>query len=276
LIAFYENRKDDFYAAFSPSPKRNRLQCAAHLHHHIELVLLLEGDSVAYAGTERYPLTGGDAFIAFPNQIHRFETTGPEKYYIFIVSPDLAPELAATFMSTTPRSPRIAGAADDPELLEIAARLLACKNEEHAYSDVIRRGYLQVMFAKLLQKSEIVESAHHDSHSLKTIIAYCTQNYQNELSLSVLEQELHINKYYISHLFADKLNISFSDYINSLRVSYACHHLRHSNHSITEIVELVGFGTPRTFNRAFLKHIGCTPSEYRQGKRPKNGDPARK
>ena len=79
-----------------------------------------------------------------------------------------------------------------------------------------------------------------------------------------MERELHISKYYISHLFSHKLNMRFNDYINSLRISDACRYLRHDTRSITEISELVGFSTLRTFNRAFIKQIGVTPSQYRK------------
>ena len=40
--------------------------------------------------------------------------------------------------------------------------------------------------------------------------------------------------------------------------------LRHTDDSITEISEQVGFGTLRTFNRAFSKQIGMSPSLYRR------------
>ena len=85
------------------------------------------------------------------------------------------------------------------------------------------------------------------------MVEYCVRHFDKDLSLSVLERELHISKYYISHLFSDKLHISFNDYVNSLRISYACKHLRRSNSSITQIASLVGFASLRTFNRAFQK-----------------------
>ena len=111
-----------------------------------------------------------------------------------------------------------------------------------------------------------------DGTSLRAIISYCTEYFAENLSLSTLESELHLNKYYISHLFSTKLGLRFNDYVNSLRISYACDALRHNTASVTEIAAQVGFGTPRTFNRAFLKQMGCTPSEYRRGKRP-SGEP---
>ena len=59
-----------------------------------------------------------------------------------------------------------------------------------------------------------------------------------------------------------------SDNINSLRVSEACRYLLNSSLSITEIGSLVGFNTPRTFNRAFIKQLGLSPSEYRKQRMP--------
>ena len=111
---------------------------------------------------------------------------------------------------------------------------------------------------------ELTKTVPDDSHALKAIVNYCARNYTKDLSLSLLESELHISRYYISHLFSDKLQIGFNDYINSLRVSFACNYLKHSDRSVTEISDLVGFGTLRTFNRAFQKQIGRSPSEYRR------------
>ena len=60
-----------------------------------------------------------------------------------------------------------------------------------------------------------------------------------------------------------KLGMGFNDYINSIRIGNACRLLTESNAPISEISEEVGFNTVRTFNRAFVKHIGSSPREYR-------------
>jgi YesN/AraC family two-component response regulator len=96
---------------------------------------------------------------------------------------------------------------------------------------------------------------------------YCNSHSDEDLSLRVLERELHLNKYYISHVMNSKLHIGLNDYVNSLRVSNACKWLVKSNRTITEISDEVGFNTLRTFNRAFVKQTGMTPSEYRRSKK---------
>lgn len=263
MITFYENRTTD-YCCRNNLPGRHRIQCAAHLHAHIELVLFLDGHCTAFADTERTEVEGGDVFIAFPNQIHRYESYDTERYYLFIVNPDLLGDLSDLFTSTRPASARIAGLARDPEVLSLAENLAALENEKDNYVETRRRGYLLALFGKLLSKATLSKTVPEDSRALKAIVNYCAKNYTSDLSLSLLESELHISRYYISHLFSDKLQIGFNDYVNSLRVSYACNYLRNSDLSVTEIGILVGFGTLRTFNRAFLKQMGKTPSEYRR------------
>ena len=270
MVTFYQTHTSDFLCR--ASGPQSRLQVAAHLHRHIELVLFLEGSAVAYDGTQAYQLSPGDVFVSFPNHVHRFESSGPERYILMIVNPDLIPELSHTFLGFSPRSALLPGAARDGQLMQIAESLLMEADADSALATQVRRGYLQVLFAKLLSQMELQESPYQDSQALKSVISYCADHYQNELSLALLERELHISKYYISHLFSDKLHIGFNNYVNSLRISYACDALRHNTASVTEIAAQVGFGTPRTFNRAFLKQMGCTPSEYRRGKRP-SGEP---
>ena len=68
---------------------------------------------------------------------------------------------------------------------------------------------------------------------------------------------------------SSKLKMGFNDYINSLRISNACKQLLKTDASVTEISESVGFNTLRTFNRAFMKQMGMTPSEYRRQKKMK-------
>ena len=258
----YEKRQSDFY--FRDDTK-SPLQCNAHLHYHLELLCLLDGHTRAYVDSSEYQLEPGDILLAFPNQIHRFESVDKESYLLFIINPDSMPELCRLFTSALPLSAVVRGGARDPALYDkLRAMAEFCGVEDHPYHDVVLRGQMLSFFGELLCRMELTKPREGDSQSLKAVVRYCSQNFTKELSLEILERELHISKYYISHLFSHKLNMRFNDYVNSLRISDACRYLRHDSRSITEISELVGFSTLRTFNRAFIKQIGVTPSQYRK------------
>ena len=258
----YENRQSDFY--FRDDAK-SPLQCNAHLHYHLELLCLLGGHTRAYVDSTEYQLEPGDIFLAFPNQIHRFESVDKETYLLFIINPDPMPELTRLFTTALPLTGVVRGAAKDQVLFDrLRAMADSGEMEDHPYRDVVLKGQMLSFFGELLCRMELTKPRESDSQSLKAVVRSCSQNFAKELSLEILERELHISKYYISHLFSHKLNMRFNDYINSLRISDACRYLRHDTRSITEISELVGFSTLRTFNRAFIKQIGVTPSQYRK------------
>ena len=275
-VSPYEHRTK-LFTMRSYKSKAIPLECAPHLHRELELVYMIEGDTVGVADTVQTEIHAGDIFLTFPNQIHFYETHTTEKYYLLIFSPDLLPEFSETLSLSLPKSPLLQGADKNPEIKRLLAAIAeheaiispSSKSDPSAYSPYIQsltRGYLLSLLSLLLPQMELEQVSLGDSGALRSIVSYCMTNFSENLSLSLLEERLHLNKYYISHLFSQKLGLRFNDYVNSLRISEACRYLLNSNNSITEISETVGFNTQRTFNRAFIKAMGMTPGEYRKNK----------
>lgn len=261
--AMYENKKDDFFCRNALSG-RYPLAFGAHLHYHLEMVYMIEGCTTCAVDTGEYTIQSGDVLLVFPNQVHRYDPAEKEKYLLFIINPDLMPELSRSFSGVAPTNPIVRGVGDDPYMHNLLMTLSKTEEMPADYRDAITKGYLLAFFGELLSRMTFRENNRTDSMTLRSIVSYCAQNYGRELTLGTLEEELHLSKYYISHLFGSKIGTGFNDYINALRVSEACRYLRRSNKSITEIAALVGFGTLRTFNRAFVKQVGMSPSEYRK------------
>ncbi|MBQ9112260.1 MAG: AraC family transcriptional regulator [Clostridia bacterium] len=262
---FYENKRDDFYCRDSDY-KSKSLAYTSHLHYHIELAFLMGGRTRVTVDSNVYDVEAGDVIIVFPNQIHRFETLEKEKFILMIVNPDIISEFTKQFTSSIPESNIIKGGALDEDLSLLAKKISDSYYGNEQYKDTILRGYLLSFFGKILQKLTVKDVQAKEYNVLGSILNYCINNSSKPLSLDILEKELHISKYYISHIMSNKLRMGFNDYINSLRVSNACKYLQKSDKSITEISDIVGFNTLRTFNRAFLKQMGITPSEYRAKK----------
>ncbi len=245
----------------------NNIQCMPHLHRELELICLYEGEVVAYADSVRCDLHPGDLFLTFPNQIHSYEKLTPETHICIIFKPDLLPELMETFTMGVPASAVIRGGADDPQIKSLIDSLVKTRERDgFTHLSELRRGYLLALCAELIPRMSVTKLHAGDSETLRTVVSFCTQNFAENLSLALLEEKLHLNRFYISHLFSGRLGIRFNDYINSLRISAACRYLLNSDYSITEIGAMSGFNTLRTFNRAFIRQIGISPTEYRKQK----------
>lgn len=100
-----------------------------------------------------------------------------------------------------------------------------------------------------------------DQDTIKRILSYCIENYTKPLTLEYLAKELYLNKYYISHIFSERLNIHYKDFITQLRLVHACELLK-KNVSVTETAYASGFSSMKTFNRTFLKYMKMSPREY--------------
>ncbi len=259
---FYENRTSDF--AFWHKSK-DPLQFSSHLHYHIELIHMKKGQTKVFLDADTYELEDDSIFVIFPNQIHAFESRGKEESRLLILNPDLLPELGTITGEKLPSMPLVRHVSEHPDLLSLLDMISAeYKSSPSPMLNSALRGLLLSFFSKLFRLMSFDGQKGSDSRAIRNIIEFCTKNYHRELSLELLGKELHMSKYYISHLFCDRLCIRFNDYINFWRVSAACRHLSENVLSITEISQMVGFGTIRTFNRAFMKQMGVSPSEYRR------------
>jgi AraC-like DNA-binding protein len=88
-----------------------------------------------------------------------------------------------------------------------------------------------------------------------------------DISLDKLSATLQASKHHVSQVINEHLGMSFFEYINHLRVNEARQLLaettRHDLHVI-EVAYAVGFNNKVSFNAAFKKETGMTPTEYRR------------
>lgn len=84
------------------------------------------------------------------------------------------------------------------------------------------------------------------------------------LSLRSLSGAIKEKTHYVSQVINQDLGSSFYELINRRRVEHAKNLLRISpKQSIIEIALAVGFNSKSTFNAAFRRQVGMTPTEYR-------------
>lgn len=102
------------------------------------------------------------------------------------------------------------------------------------------------------------------SHSLvQDVIKYLQNGYKEEISLKLLGQKFYINPIYLGQLFHKEKGISFSEYLNQLRLEKAKDLLLHTHEKAGKIGKKVGYADPTYFYKQFKKHCGVTPNEYR-------------
>ena len=238
-----------------------------HLHTEIELIVLLSGETLATADLKSSVMRKNDIFIAFPNQIHFYHDRITAKHLLIIFSPDVVSEFKGLFDTNIPASPVVENALANPNLKWIVDNIQRVTAERPPHADEHLRGLLLVLLSELFSMMSFEAATKYDSSILKQVIEYCSQNYTQDITLSSIAEELHVSKYYVSHLFGKKLKVSFSDYINTMRIKHACALLNKKEMSIIDIGYAVGYNSTRSFNRCFKSICGVSPKDYRAGRR---------
>ena len=95
-------------------------------------------------------------------------------------------------------------------------------------------------------------------------LAYIRQHAGEDLSLETVARVCHKNSSTMRKLFREQLGMTFSDYINRLRVERAQELLKDPHRSLAEIAVQVGFYDQSHFGKVFRQVSGYTPARFRK------------
>ncbi len=100
---------------------------------------------------------------------------------------------------------------------------------------------------------------------LNSAIEYLKENYRSGISREGLAAHFDLSPDYMGRLFKIHTGKRINEYINTLRVDRARELLTEfPDMQIADIAASTGFDNQRSFNRAFIRETGQTPSEYRK------------
>lgn len=104
-------------------------------------------------------------------------------------------------------------------------------------------------------------------HIATHIKSYIDANYNQEISLDILERQFDYSKFYIEKLFKQEYGIAVMTYRNNKRMEAAIQLLE--EHSVTEVAQSLGFSSIYSFSRAFRLKYGFSPTKYVQNAQKK-------
>ena len=225
---------------------------------------MIDGESTVLVDKTEYVLSSGDMVVIFPFQVHAYRNdVGSPRRLLMLYSPDCVPAFRSILSSNAPDEPVLKNANAHPELFELLKSIHREHKQKLAYYNDAELAYLSAFNASMLRHMPISPVSDREFSTVHTILRYCSAHYREPLTLVRLSSELHIHRSYISGIFSQRLHINFKDYLNSLRIDDARNMLKETDDTVTAISAEVGFETIRTFNRAFQRVCGMTPSEYR-------------
>lgn len=154
---------------------------------------------------------------------------------------------------------------------EYAKQALRYGVAEYLVKPVLKADFVEVLERILQRNFEKEEAAGGEGGEKSETIAflkdYINKHFDQELSLDVLGEVVHLHPTYLSKIFKETTDVNLSGYITDVRMQKAAELLETTDLKVNEVMRKVGYQKSQHFSRLFKEKYGVTPKEYRTSKR---------
>jgi AraC-like DNA-binding protein len=105
------------------------------------------------------------------------------------------------------------------------------------------------------------------SPGIMKAVCLIENQFNQDLSLDQLASLANMSKHHFARRFSQEINMSPVRYLKFVRVKRAKDLLKQNKRSVFHTALRVGFKDISTFNRNFKEFVGCSPLQYRNGKK---------
>lgn len=156
------------------------------------------------------------------------------------------------------------------ELLTLFHDILSEIDRKPAGYEIVCQDLLEVLVVKLMRHtgfSLTVAPQRRSSKECAAVKRYIDGHFKESVTLDALAGMAHVNKYYLVHTFSREYGISPINYLISRRVEESRHLLERTDHTLSQIAQMMNFSSPSYFSQSFRKLTGMSPMEYRRRQR---------
>ena len=160
------------------------------------------------------------------------------------------------------------------ELLTLFHDILSEIDRKPAGYEIVCQDLLEVLVVKLMRQTDFsltVAPQRRSSKECAAVKRYIDGHFKESVTLDMLAGIAHVNKYYLVHTFSREYGVSPINYLISRRVEESRYLLGHTDHTLSQIAQMMNFSSPSYFSQSFRKLTGISPMEYRRRQRAQGG-----
>lgn len=254
MIAKFEKRNLSPQGHISVHKYEN-LHNLSHWHIEYELVFCDFGSAKITVGSESYTLEKGHCLFIESGVVHNIQSLTETVVSVIKIEQKLVDN---AFDGKTPANPLI---KTEIPLQKIFDELYAENKSNRAFSTVVCDCLILENLAQLFRSCDMrSRQKNTGSEKYKALLKLIEERYA-DITFDEAAEFMCYSKPYFSRYFTKITGITFSAYLNIIRVAEAISMVRKGELGITEIAHATGFGTIRHFNRVFKEITGFSPSD---------------
>ena len=255
----------------------NRYFNTMHWHPYVEVLFSLCDKNCVNINFTSYELNRNDLAVVYSGELHAVRSVREDSFLI-IQFPIALLAVMGELNSVLPRlsrTPCIRYDEKNPESLQIlhCAEMIGRHHfqedpfrEVQVYADLLN---LFIHIGRLcIKEGEGVPSQGSNADIVNQRLMaeaclYIAENCMKPLSLNDVAARIGVSRSHFAHLFKNYTNMTFVDFLTIERVKLAETFFMNPSLRVTDIAFESGFSSISSFNRAFRKIKGCSPTEFR-------------
>lgn len=254
---FYEVKAEDREVVFFK--KKKNIGANTHFHGAIELVFIQEGEFPVVVNGKEKIMRANDACFVDSFLLHQYEWGETGIGYVIIGSTETFKDIFATLGGTPPTFFQF----DNFELLDTLQKICQQKYKDEKTRYMVFCSVLRILFAEISQNVSfsIVQPA-RDEILVGKVLKYAEENITKDLSLQTIAQQFGYSYEHLSRILHMHLFENWNTYVNRLRARRVHTLLQQRGTDGVSVLQIAldcGFGSSKTFYRAYKKEFGVSP-----------------
>lgn len=247
-----------------------------HQHIEYELILFTEGSGLGFVGNDVSEFEAGDIYLLGSNLPHSFQKRAPELIASAVVVQFREDFWGNEFLN-------IPECRDIKQLLltssfglklfgkcqQSISRLIKSLETAVKFQRILLLGECLEMIASsreytVVSTQEVKQQHNRDKECIDRIFKFTIDNFKEPVSLAQVADVACLSIPAFCNYFKKSTKKTYIDFLNEVRVGYACKLLMETDKPVLEICFDSGYNTMANFHKQFLKIKKLTPLQHRK------------
>ncbi len=255
--------------------------CHVHFHKEVEIIYVTTGALDIWLDGKKTTVHKEQLIMIHPNEMHRMNLGNDNVccYFGFKFDPSILYSTRQTVSEIKTLTPFCISPTNKQRIFsrnelpgDIRGLVESCvsegSNKNFGFTLAIRSKIIEIVLAiiRAWHKQGILEDEEMPTGLAETIHqaqSYIMQNFA-DINEQEIAQRCNMSYSYFSRSFKKLMGISFSEYVNYVRMNEAQKMLISSDKSVSEIAQALGFSSASHFIRTFKANKGCTPNQFKK------------
>ncbi len=272
---------EHMFYCFYNSTMEDHLPIEPHWHYYVEMLYVTIGSGQLIINGHTMILNEGDLVFILPRDVHSIKGIGSEdfKYAVIKFDPDILFDSPFdSFMTKNilpiihPIQPSNKYFSKDRVTTEMVQAIMDTmtyfQEKLYGYEFIVKSKLLFIFYTFVNELKYVgIDILSHsfnyaDFHSILPAFKFIHNTYRNAITANDAAKYCHLSYSYFSRQFKKVSGITFTKYLNFVRITEAERLLIHRSMSVTEIGYHVGFMDTSYFIRQFKSFKKITPKQF--------------